>query len=464
MNTLRCSIRKAEIMVARRKWLGYLLAISFVVVQNHINIVPNAHAQGAGAPQSPNSEQVRQLVVAAWKQRPDSMDITYYKTFKDLTKDKQEFEHIFQDAFDQMYGPRETLSPAKAKYQERMVQLNVERSLKEKEVGRKSKIRIRYEKDRQRIDYVGGTPARTIFKGTERERIDHGKRLDANTPYTTSVIEVTDQNNVSTRYEYLHKSKIVNIKRIKTRGSSHLINEISEFSMMPVGVAGFLRKKLSDSTGEGSLEPNEIKINRLRLGTLKGIGITIEPDNATLHEAVRIEMILYSAKDVPVIQVALICDRDDYSRVYSSESRIPASGALIRKETRDNFDFQGFPHKVSVFEYDATGKNTRQELYEVESVFLNTQIPSEDFELSSAKDYRVIAYEKAPEEKQAEEIARFKGWLEDEDWTRRVRALAGLKEHLRENPLELRDIATSMLKDKNPQVRKTANWILKSLE
>jgi len=396
------------------------------------------------APQSLNSEQVRKLVIAAWKQRPESMDITYYKTFKDLTKDKQAFEQIFDDAFDKMYESKETLSPVEAKFKERMVQLNVERSLKEKEVGRKSKIRIRYEKNRQRIDY--------------------GKRLDTNTPYTTSVIEVTDQNNVSTRYKYLHKSKVVNVTRIRTRGTSNLINEISGFSMMPAGIAGVLRKKLSYSNGEVSFEPNEIKMNQLRLGTLKGIGITIEPDNTTLHEAVRIEMILYNAKDLPVIQMAMICDIGDYSKIYSFESRIPTSGALIRKETRDNFDSQGFPNKVSVFKYDDTGKNTHQELYEVERVSLNTQIPSEDFEPSSTKDYRVIASEKTPEEKQAEEIARLKGWLKDEDWTRRARGLVGLKEYMRQKPVELRDIAASMLNDENPQVRKTAAWILRSLE
>jgi len=418
----------------------------------------------SGAQQSLNSEQVRKLVTAAWKQRPESMDIIYYKTFKDLTKDKQEFEQIFEDAFDKMYRPKETLSTAKAKYRERMVQLNVERSLKEKEVGRKSKMRIRYEEDRQRIDYVGGTPDRTIFKGTEHQRFSPGKKLDANTPYTTSVIEMTDQNNVSTRYTYLHNSKVINIKRIRTRGSSHLINEISGFSMMPVGVTGVLRKKLSDSSGEGSLEPNEIKINQLGLGTLKCIGITIYPDNETLHEAVRIEMILYSTKDVPFMHMSLICDKDDYSRVYSFERHIPVGGALIRREIRDNFDSQGFPHKVSIFEYDTTGKYTRHKLYEVESVSLNTQISSEVFELSSAKDYRVLTYEKTPDKQQAEEIARLKEWLKDEDWTRRVRGLVGLKEHLIQNPVELRDIALSMLIDKNPQVRQTATWILQSLE
>jgi hypothetical protein len=418
----------------------------------------------SGAPQSLNSEQIRKLVIAAWKQRPESMDITYYKTFKDFTKDKQKFEQIFEDAFDKMYESKETLSPAEAKFKERMVQLNIERSLKEKEVGRQSKIRIRYEKNRQRIDYVGGTPARTIYKGTERQRIDNGKRLDANTPYTTSVIEVTDQNNVSIRYKYLHKGKVVNITRIRNRGTSNLINEISGFSMMPVGIAGVLKKKLSYSNWEVSFEPNELQMNQLSLDTLKGIGITIEPDNTTLHDTVRIEMIIYNAKDVPVLKMVMICDKSDFSRVYFYESRIPASGALIRKEDRENFDSQGFPHKISVFEYEATGRNTHQELYEVERVRLNTQIPSEDFEPSSTKDYRVIASKKTPEEKQAEEISRLKGWLKDEDYTRRARGLVGLKEHMRQNPVELIDIAASMLNDENPQVRKTATWILQSLE
>lgn len=409
-----------------------------------------------------NSAQVQKLAAVVSKQPPDSMDIIYYKTVRDLSKDRQFFKEIYEEAFTKMYGSEENLTPAKAERRNRMIQLNVERSMKEQEVGRKSKMRIRYLKDRQRVDYVGGIPARTIFKGTENERFALGKRLDADTPFTTSVVEITDGKNVSTRYKYLHESKSVSIKTIKRR-DVNLTKKISGFSMIPSGVAGILRMKLSGGNSSGVLEPDESTMEQLRLGVFNGLGITIDKAANASDTTVQIEVILYSAKDVPSLQMAMVCDKDDYSRVHSYEGRT-AGGVLIVRETRDNFDSQGFPHKVSVFTYDAAGKTTRHELYLIERVRLNIQIPPEDFELSSAKDYRVIDHEMTPAEHQAGEVDRLKRWLQDENWTRRMRGLVELKKHLKENPGELRDIASSMQNDENPQVRKTAAWILQALE
>jgi hypothetical protein len=236
--------------------------------------------------------------------------------------------------------------------------------------------------------------------------------------------------------------------------------------MIPAGLGVILKMRLSDHNGDGT--PKQIKIDQLQSDTLKGIHITIDPDINAANERVRIEIILCDLKELPFMHMTLICDKEDYSEVYSFESRIPATDRLIRTETRGDFDSQGFPHDVSVFEYDRKGKKSHHRLYQIESVSLNVQIPPERFEFGPAKDYHVVDYEMTPADQQATmqaaETARLKEWLQDEDWTRRVRALAGLKKHLRENPAELNDIATSMQNDDHPQVRKTADWILQSLE
>jgi hypothetical protein len=136
-------------------------------------------AGAGGAPGNPDAEQIRKLVAAAWKSNPSTLDITYYKTSKDFTKDHAYYQRVYEDAFSDMEGPRENLSPAKAKVRDQTVQLNVDIQLLEKEVGRKHKIRLRYSADRRRTDFVSGIPAHTAFKGTDRERTDPGKPLNA---------------------------------------------------------------------------------------------------------------------------------------------------------------------------------------------------------------------------------------------------------------------------------------------
>lgn len=57
-----------------------------------------------------------------------------------------------------------------------------------------------------------------------------------------------------------------------------------------------------------------------------------------------------------------------------------------------------------------------------------------------------------------------KGWLGHKVWTDRLRALVALEKRLRDNPAELRDIATSVQDDKRIEVRKEAARILQRIE
>lgn len=409
------------------------------------------------------SEQIDKLVKASLKQAPSSMDITFFKTIKDMTKDQADFQKLFDDAFNKLYGPRENLSDSEVKVRDQAVQLNVQRQLMEKEAGRTSKMRIRYTKDRQRIDYVNGISANTILKDLNQVRTDSRNPESISLPYTKSVIEISDMENANTLREYLHETKAIYLKKIKTKNTS-LINEILGFAKIPDGMADVLKMKISHPNNQGEPRPDEAKLELLRSGHLSGLRLSLDPCDTEGPNHVRIEMVLSNTENIPFLQMAMICDKEDYARVYVSEIRQISTGNLVRSETRSNFDSQGFPHKISVDEYDSNGNLTRQYLYQIENVSLNVLIPPKDFQIDGEKEYRVIDRDNSFAEQKEQQIARFREWIKDDDWKRRLQGIAGLKELLKGRPEELRDIAAFMLNDENPNIRKLAEQIIRSIE
>jgi len=419
----------------------------------------------ADTPVSPNYEQAGKLVAAAWKFPPRSIDITYYAIVKDNTKTEQELRRIYEEAHEQMYGPPEQLNSYMLESRERFVQMNVERFLKEQqEGGRKYKLRIRFDGNRQRVDKVYGPPARTVLKGTAQEEFLPEKKLDVNTPFETSSIEITDQNNVSERFEYLHESKTATRRKIKTRAKFE-DSEIMRFMMIPGDL--LLRMKLGTRKNglfKALYEPNETNIEQLCSGTLNGISIKIQPDKDVADLKEEIEISFYNNDKTQFYKSTMVCAKEDYSKVYYYEARNPVTDHPIFARTCGNFDSQGFPHNVTVIEYDGEGKVKLHETYHVESVRLNTPIPDEVFEFNPPKDYAVTDLRLTPAEQQTAEISRLKEWLGHKKWTDRLRALVALGKYLRDNPAELRDIAAPMLDDERPEIREKAAKILQRIE
>jgi hypothetical protein len=419
-------------------------------------------AGAGGAPENPNAEQIRKLVAAAWKPSPATLDITFYKTSKDFTKDQAYYQRMYEDAFSDMEGPRENLSPAKAKARDQTVQMNVDLQLLEKEVGRKQKIRLRYSGNRQRTDFVHGIPARTVFKGTDRERTDPGKPLNAETPYSNTDIELTEKDKGGKRYEYSHESRAGTVQTIKA-GNSRLFNTMAAFAQWPAGASEQLKDKLSLRTPQGDRQPDESKLELLRSGQLPDLAVTVEPDPDAPQAKVRIQVALGKTAK-PIVKVILICDKDDYSKVFVMELRSPPTGNLVLSETRGDYDAQGYPHTISIVGYDGKGSQTSQEFYQIDSVQWNGPIPPEAFQLFDAKAYRVIDRDKSPAEQKEQQIAGYKDWLKDPDWNQRMQGLIWLRESLKDRPEELRSIAIAMQQDPHPQVQKMAEVILRSLE
>lgn len=401
------------------------------------------------------------LVRAVWKTPADSIDITYYVTAKDNTRTEQTLRRGYEQVHEQMHGPQAELNPYMVESRERFIQRNVERILKEqRDGGQELKFRIRFDGNRQRIDKTYGSPERTVFKGTAREEFLPKKQLDANTPFEITAIETPGPTGNFERYDYFHKGKTATKKSIL--GRSRVENsKIMGFMMMPC--ARVLQRQLGTGRN-GSYEPNETMIEQLCAGTRDDISIDIRPDEDAPEVKQRIEINLYDNDENVVLKLRMVCDKEDYSRVYHYEAFGFGADHPMLTRTCRKFDSQGVPHEVILIEYNGDGEVELYKTYRIEKARLNIPIPEEVFQFNPPKDYVVRDFDQTPEEQREADIARLKKQFEHEVWTFRLRALVALRKRLRAHPAELRDIAVGAKDDERREIRELAAVILKESE
>ncbi len=338
-------------------------------------------------------EQTTKLLSAAWKTPPESMDIVYFVSQQDYTIDEQELRQRYKKIVEEMYGPLQSQTSNEKERRDQTVELNVQRILREQQVGRKVRFHVRYDdKGQQRLDKVEATPSRILLKGSDKEKFVAGKPLDPNTPYEYSIIDTIDNSGGFRRFELYHLNKTVQ-KREYNSSTSFSKFEGARFMMMPGGPSTILKIKTGDRHKEGGWDPNDIKIDRLCSDSLEGILVSIEPDKNNPDFKVKIEINICDKNQNPYLNNILICDKNDYSRVYSHEGIILETGQVITKETRSDFDSQGFPHHIVTIEYENTAKIKCLKTYEIESVQINNPIPDEIFDFNPPLNYKIITQE-----------------------------------------------------------------------
>jgi hypothetical protein len=133
--------------------------------------------------------------------------------------------------------------------------------------------------------------------------------------------------------------------------------------------------------------PDGEKLEKLSTGELEKISVRICPDPNVPDTKDRIEIGL--PKDSIVPGTIMICDREDYSRVYYYEVRHPLTGQLLFTRECTNFDSQGFPRNATEIQYDADGKLKKKEVYTIVEVDLDPSIPDEVFIFQPPPGYKV---------------------------------------------------------------------------
>lgn len=336
----------------------------------------------------PTAEQVRKLAEAAWNVPVNSIDVTLYKEIKEPSKSIEEFRQMFENFFDKAEGPKENLSGWGLEERHRTIQMNVERAVKEQEVGRRMKQRIRIDGYRQRIDQVIGYPKMVLLEGTPHERIRPEVLLGPNTPYDMTLVNLGDKHKGDyTSFAYYHKMKGATIT--DKRGSRWAKSSIIDFARLLFSFQGLLGVN-QGAVFEQVFVPDPNKMEKLRqTGLVAGmLRVRINPDPNNPDTRDRIEI---KSDDYPCGTV-IICNREDYSRVYYMEVCNPGTGELLYIKEFSDFDSQDFPRKATIIEYDLDGKLKKKEVYIVEKVELNPSIQDDVFEFQPPVGYKVTDF------------------------------------------------------------------------
>jgi hypothetical protein len=299
---------------------------------------------------------------------------------------------MFENFFDKAEGPKENLSGWGLEERDRTIQMNVERAVKEQEVGRTMKQRIRIYGYRQRTDQVIGYPKMVLLEGTTHERIRPELVLGPNTPYDMTLVNLGDKHKGDyTSFAYYHKMKSATIT--DKRGSRWKRSEISRLACLPEIICLWLKIMLGqkqDTPTDPVYVPDNQKLDKLSTDELEKINVRICPDTNAPDTMGRIEIMI--PKDSVEPGNIIICDREDYSRIYYYEVRNPLTGQILFTRRCSNFDSQGFPHNATLVQYDENGSIKEKEVYRIAKVQLNPSIEDDVFLFRPPVGYKVTDF------------------------------------------------------------------------
>jgi hypothetical protein len=333
----------------------------------------------------PSGEQLDKLVSAAWKDAVNSIDVTSYKHITKPAMSEEEIWQMVEDFFNKAEGPKENLSGSQLEERNRTIQMNVERTIKEQQIGRRMKERVRIHKQRQRIDQVIGYPKMVLLEGTPHEKTEPAVELTPNTPYETSFVNSIDKNTGDLiSFTYYHTSKKAQVtSNQESRWNRSDVIEFAQLATFFQALLGVNKGSISDPV----FVPDRDKIEQLRkTGLVAGrLRLTIKPDadNPDARDYIQLK-----SDDCPCGTV-FVCERVDYSRVYYTEVCNPITGQPLYITKCSNFDDQGFPRNATTIEYDLDGKLKKKKVYTILEVNLNPSIPDEVFEFDPPEGYEV---------------------------------------------------------------------------
>lgn len=423
----------------------------------------------------PTEEQVAKLAAAAWKERPHSIDVTLYRESttppKPIEQIRKEVEGFFENErnmIQQKYEPNSEGMKIMLKRLNKAIEMNVNSWVKRQQFPRLARRRIRNAGHNHRADSVTAEP---------------GEEIEPNMPFEGTYVNVGERNSSDFfSFDYQHKIK----KAIIEDESGWARRDPAKFVGLPLGTASALQALLG-GTNQGDPDPNKMQelssTGLAKIDHAAGVvrvRVTVTPDPNTPDTRVRIE--IGDPNYLPT--TVMICDREDYSRVYYVELCSRRTGEPFYVRECSNFDSQGFPHNATEIKYDIDGNFEEKSVYRIIKVDLNPTIPDEVFKFKPPEDYE--ADDRRPPEKRPQNV----NYLRTEDVRKTLREvhkafqkrdLTTLKEFLkhkswrvRSNALalitgvaegeELKKIVESMRKDKKDEVREQAELILKRLQ
>lgn len=335
----------------------------------------------------PTEEQVQKLAAAAWKEPIKSIDVTFYKDYTTVPEPIEQIRKRAEEFADRKLKGRslDELKPYEIERRNKIIEANFKNWVESQKFPRKIKKRVRISGDNQRIDFV---------------KVGPDKELGPNTPFVHTFINTKDANTGDfVRYHYAAKMNTVFVDTAKWAKEN-----IAQFAGIPFATASTLQFFLGIDQGSTPTSLNYIP-NPNKMAELAKTGLaSIEPirgakkkENMVVNRiAIRSDPNAPDTRDIIEIGapnyfpiVVLICDREDYSRVYHIEAQIPTKTQIIYIRECSDFDSQGFPHNITEIEYNKDGNLEKKSIYRIDKVEINPVIPDEIFKFNPPTGYKV---------------------------------------------------------------------------
>jgi len=330
-----------------------------------------------------SEEQVQKLADAAWKQRSHNIDVMLFLKITTPPKPDEQIRQEVEKSFEKdIEALGENPHPLVLQRIMDSIDRNIQRRIKSQQFPRLIKKRIRISGNKQRTDSVIAEP---------------GKRIDPNEPLDTFV-NVGERNSPDFfSFHYYHKLKQAVIRD----GSGWSKRDPARFAHMPLGPASALQAFLgrNQRTIEEPvfiLDSDKMEtLSRTGLSTIEYVGgikvngvnrilISPAPDSPDTREQIEIGDPNY----LPT--VVMICDKEDYSRVYNLKFCNPLTGEPFYIRECSNFDAQGFPRNVTETQYDMDGNLKKKSVYNIVNVELNPSFPDDLFTFKPPEGYKVV--------------------------------------------------------------------------
>jgi len=188
-----------------------------------------------------------------------------------------------------------------------------------------------------------------------------------------------------TSFEYQHDRKIATIDDKKgSRWKPTRVWYARSFGMGPSFLLRMTTGQTHKVAGKVEFGPDPQKLQRLTEGKHKLIEILVRRGTYQSHVVDRFEIRLRQKPEH--IATLIVCDADDYSHMYRSESYDPKTGKLLAVTERKEFQKSGFPRVWIKEEHHPDGQVFRDE-YIFTKTQLNSKLPPGIFQFAPPKGY-----------------------------------------------------------------------------